>query len=75
MIADNWHLVLCSETASAVLWLSGTTISTFPAVYTVHDLLRVTQRCIVQTQVDGGATLFKPYYYGQEAHLTQSSLL
>jgi asparaginyl-tRNA synthetase len=63
------------ETASAVLRLRAEMMSTFRAVYAAHDLLEVTPPCIVQTQVEGGATLFKLNYYGQEAYLTQSSQL
>lgn len=47
----------------------------FRKALTSHDLLEVTPPCLVQTQVEGGATLFKLHYYGQDAFLTQSSQL
>jgi len=50
-------------------------LSAFRAALAEHHLLEVTPPCLVQTQVEGGATLFKLEYYGQPAFLTQSSQL
>jgi asparaginyl-tRNA synthetase len=75
ILADLRHLVLRGETASNVLRLRSALLSAFRASYAVHDLLEVTPPCLVQTQVEGGATLFKLDYYGQPAFLTQSSQL
>ena len=73
--ADLRHLVLRGETASATLKLRAALLSAFRTTLTSHDLTEVTPPCLVQTQVEGGATLFKLDYYGQNAFLTQSSQL
>ncbi|KAH9856723.1 asparaginyl-tRNA synthetase [Lenzites betulinus] len=73
--ADLRHLVLRGETASAVLKLRASLLSAFRQTLVEHDLLEVTPPCLVQTQVEGGATLFKLDYYNQPAFLTQSSQL
>ncbi|EIW54041.1 asparaginyl-tRNA synthetase [Trametes versicolor FP-101664 SS1] len=73
--ADLRHLVLRGETASAVLKLRAALLTAFRQTLIEHDLLEVTPPCLVQTQVEGGATLFKLDYYNQPAFLTQSSQL
>lgn len=63
------------ETASSVLRLRSALLAAFREALTSEDLIEVTPPCLVQTQVEGGATLFKLDYYGQPAFLTQSSQL
>ncbi|TFK74642.1 asparaginyl-tRNA synthetase [Pluteus cervinus] len=75
IMADLRHLVLRGETASSVLRLRSFMLSAFRQSLTSHNIIEVTPPCLVQTQVEGGATLFKLDYYGQPAFLTQSSQL
>ena len=63
------------ETASAVLKLRASLLRAFRQSLESRDLTEVTPPCMVQTQVEGGATLFKFDYYSQPAFLTQSSQL
>ncbi|KAF9511642.1 hypothetical protein BS47DRAFT_1298667 [Hydnum rufescens UP504] len=75
VLADNRHLALRGEVAASVLHVRAGVLSAFRKVFEAHNLTEVTPPCMVQTQVEGGATLFKFDYYGQPAFLTQSSQL
>jgi asparaginyl-tRNA synthetase len=72
---DNRHLVLRGDTASSVLKVRSGTLRAFRQTFHENRLLEVTPPCMVQTQVEGGSTLFSFDYYGQTAYLTQSSQL
>ncbi|TIA77909.1 hypothetical protein E3P92_04045 [Wallemia ichthyophaga] len=73
--ADLRHLMLRGETASNVMKARSAVLSAFRDVFKDMRVLEVTPPCMVQTQVEGGATLFKFDYYGTPAFLTQSSQL
>ena len=74
---DLRHLMLRGETASNVLKVRAAVLRAFRQTY--HNLTprctEVTPPSMVQTQVEGGATLFSFDYYGETAYLTQSSQL
>ncbi|KAJ1680013.1 asparagine--tRNA ligase [Spiromyces aspiralis] len=69
------HLVLRGDTASSVLKVRSRTMKAFRDHFDSLQWYEVNPPCLVQTQVEGGATLFSLNYYGQEAYLTQSSQL
>lgn len=74
-LADRRHLVLRGETASSVLKVRSALIDAFRKSYAKFSMIEVTPPCMVQTQVEGGSTLFEFGYYGEKAYLTQSSQL
>ena len=77
VLLNNRHLVLRGETASSVLKVRAAVLRAFRQTYQEMRprCLEVTPPSMVQTQVEGGATLFSFDYYGQQSYLTQSSQL
>lgn len=77
-LLDNRHLVLRGEISSSVMKVRAALLRAYRHTYEseiVPSCLEVTPPCMVQTQVEGGSTLFEFDYYGEKAYLTQSSQL
>jgi asparaginyl-tRNA synthetase len=74
-LLDLRHLTLRGETASKVMIVRDTVEYAFNHVYRELRMRKVSPPALVQTQVEGGATLFKFDYYNEKAFLTQSSQL
>lgn len=74
-LLDQRHLLLRGETASAVMFVRDAVESAFHQTYREVRCRKVSPPALVQTQVEGGATLFKFDYYGETSFLTQSSQL
>jgi asparaginyl-tRNA synthetase len=72
---DQRHLVIRNTIPTYVLKLRAAVLSAFRQVYEEDHITEVTPPCMVQTQVEGGSTLFGFNYYGENAYLTQSSQL
>jgi asparaginyl-tRNA synthetase len=74
-LLDLRHLTLRGETASKVMIVRDAVEFAFNTAYKELRMRKVSPPALVQTQVEGGATLFKLNYYHEEAYLTQSSQL
>lgn len=74
-LLDLRHLTLRGDIASSVMMVRDAVEFAFHTAYREERLRKVSPPALVQTQVEGGATLFKFDYYGEEAFLTQSSQL
>lgn len=70
---DLRHLKL--RDSPAVMFVRDAVEFAFHQAYRETQVRKVSPPALVQTQVEGGSTLFKFDYYGQEAYLTQSSQL
>ncbi|KAK9364154.1 hypothetical protein V1504DRAFT_443750 [Lipomyces starkeyi] len=75
ILLDLRHLVLRGETMTGIFKVRAALLRCFRRVYEELGILEVTPPCMVQTQVEGGSTLFAFKYYGEDAYLTQSSQL
>jgi asparaginyl-tRNA synthetase len=74
-LLDLRHLVLRGETSSSVMKVRAAALRAFRRTFEEKQMLEVTPPAMVQTQVEGGSTLFQFDYYGEPAYLTQSSQL
>lgn len=72
---NNRHLVIRGETASAVLKVTDLVLYGFHKTFYDLHFRQLRTPCMVQTQVEGGSTLFEFKYFNETAYLTQSSQL
>jgi asparaginyl-tRNA synthetase len=74
-LLDLRHLVLRGEKASSVMFVRDAVEHAFNIKYHELGYIKVGPPALVQTQVEGGSTLFDVPYYNERAYLTQSSQL
>jgi asparaginyl-tRNA synthetase len=72
---DNRHLVLRGDVASSVMKVRSAVEWAFAKAYKELRFTKISPPAFVQTQVEGGSTLFELDYYGEKSYLTQSSQL
>jgi len=72
---DNRHILARGTENSTILKLRSVVLNTFRSFLLEEGYFEITPPTIVQTQVEGGATLFNLKYYESDAYMTQSSQL
>ncbi|XP_021968493.1 asparagine--tRNA ligase, cytoplasmic [Folsomia candida] len=72
---DQRHIMLRGENTCKVLRVRSALLQAFRDHYLARGYCEVTPPTLVQTQCEGGSTLFKMDFFNEEAYLTQSSQL